>query len=612
MNIYSLGISAFYHDSAAALLKDGIIVAAAQEERFSRVKQDSRFPSAAIRFCIDRAGIDIDDIDGIFYYEDPKQKFGRLMSTYASFGLRACLPFTRDMPNWLVSKLHIGKRIEDELKLHFGVASVPPVKCVAHHESHAASAFFASPFEKAGVLCIDGVGEQATTSAWIGNGATLESLWQVNFPHSLGLLSSAFTYYCGFKVDSGEYKLMGLAPYGVPRFVDKIQDHLIDIKADGSFWLNMDYFDFALGETMINERFEKLFGGPRREPEGEITEREFDLAASVQVVLEEAVVRLARSLRHETGVGRLCMAGGVALNCVSNGRLLKEGLFDDIWVQPASGDSGGALGAAYIGWFTHLHGNRSNATSDVMQGTYLGSEYSNAQVLDELSAAGASYTVLPPEEIAGVVAQAISEGNVVGWFQGRMEFGPRSLGARSILGDARNKDMQSVMNLKIKNRESFRPFAPAVLLEHASDWFDLDVPSPYMLFVVPVAQRKRLIATDHEAEKTGIEKLKVARSVIPAVTHVDYSARVQTVEKRVNPLFHELIERFRQITGCPVIVNTSFNVRGEPIVESPLDAYKCFMRTEMDCLAIGGVFMKKSDQPQWREACDWKEQYALD
>ncbi|PNE59973.1 hypothetical protein A8H39_00635 [Paraburkholderia fungorum] len=612
MTRYVLGLSAYYHDSAAALLRDGELIAAAQEERFTRIKQDSSFPSSATAFCLSHAGIDLTDVEAVYYYEEPRLKFRRLLSTYTTFGLRGFARFAQDIPVWLMDKLHVVRKIHRELSNLARDKAVPPIYCVPHHESHAASAFYASPFSESAVLCIDGVGELATTSCWIGRGNALRPVWSINFPHSLGLLYSAFTYFCGFKVDSGEYKLMGLAPYGQPTYAKLIMDHLIDVKSDGSFWLNMEYFDYAIGKTMITSKFEELFGGLPRRAEETITEREFDLAASIQHVLEETVLKIARSVRTETGQRNLCLAGGVALNCVSNGKILKSGVFDSVWAQPASGDCGGALGAAYAGWFSRMGQPRSQTDHDGMSGAYVGSSYPDdqaAQILDEL---GAIYETAAMSDLPTIVAQLISQGNVVGWFQGRMEYGPRSLGSRSILGDPRNPDMQSVMNLKIKNRESFRPFAPAVLAEHASDWFEIDGASPYMLFVVPVAEGHRKDVTAEEEGKSGIDKLKVARSSIPAVTHVDFSARVQTVDDRSNPLFYSLISAFHRITGCPVLVNTSFNVRGEPIVESPSDAYRCFMRTAMDYLVIGSHIVRKTSQPAWEEALDWKEEFQLD
>jgi carbamoyltransferase len=613
MTSYIVGLSAYYHDSAVALLKDGKIVAAVQEERFSRVKQDKCFPAQALMFCLNKAGITIDEVEAIYYYENPRKKLQRIASTYLNFGLRGYRSFISDMPAWLTRKVHVKRTVNRELHQLFGKqVPLPPIDYIDHHESHAASAFFPSPFTQAAVLCLDGVGEWATTSAWVAEGNSLTPVWDIRFPHSLGLLYSAITYFCGFKVDSGEYKVMGLAPYGKPNYYQTIVDHLIDVKPDGSFWLNMDYFDYAVGDSMTNARMEQLFGGPRRAPESQITQREFDLAASVQLVLEETLLRLATSLRRETGQKNLCLAGGVALNCVANGKLMEAGIFDNIWVQPAAGDSGAALGAALAGWHLRKQMPRLLRSGDDMRSTLLGSSYSDVEVEAALQSLGAVYTRTPDAQLSEQVAELLAQGNVVGWFQGRMEFGPRSLGARSILGDARSKTMQSAMNLKIKNRESFRPFAPAVLEEHAHQWFKLDKPSPYMLFVVGVQDDKRTVPAAVEAELQGIELLKCIRSSIPAVTHVDFSARVQTVGKDANPRFRQLLEAFYAKTGCPVLVNTSFNVRGEPIVESPHNAYLCFMRTEMDYLVLGTYILRKSDQPALLKDANWREHFVLD
>ncbi|GAA4356717.1 carbamoyltransferase [Variovorax defluvii] len=588
-------------------------MAAAQEERFSRVKHDPRFPVHALRYCLREAGITLDQVDSLYYYENPGRKLGRIVSTCFNFGLQGFRTFVTDLPDWLTSKVHVRQNLRRDLAAHFGDAwSHPQIDYIDHHESHAASAFFPSPFQEAAVLCIDGVGEWATTSAWTGSRNTLQPLWEVRFPHSLGLLYSAMTWFCGFKVDSGEYKLMGLAPYGKPRFVQVILDHLIEIQADGSFWLNMEYFDYAVGNCMVSDKFSRLFGGPRREPEGAITRREFDLAASIQEVLELAILRLARSTRDRTGLRHLCLAGGVALNCVANGKLLAQKLFDDIWIQPAAGDSGAALGAALAGWHMRQQQPRATAALDRMQSSLLGPSYTDAEIDTALRTQRAVFSRLSDAQLCPTVAQLLAQGHVVGWFQGRMEFGPRSLGARSILGDPRNPAMQSVMNLKIKNRESFRPFAPAVLEEHAHGWFQIDGPSPYMLFVVGVQDAHRLSATPEEQMLDGIDRLKCVRSAIPAVTHVDYSARVQTVGRSAIPRFRELLEQFHQQTNCPVLVNTSFNVRGEPIVESPSQAYLCFMRTQMDYLVLGNFLLRKSEQPALTEVTDWREEFALD
>lgn len=614
LNAYILGLSCGYHDSAACLLRNGEIIAAAQEERFTRIKQDARFPQNAIRYCLREADVDLNAINTVYYYENPDKKFDRIIQTYLNFGLHGLKSFAQEVPDWLLNKRHVKRTLQGEFQQLFPSSgeSSPHLEYIDHHESHAASAFFPSSFQQAAVLCVDGVGEWATTSAWIGSDNRLTPLWEIRFPHSLGLLYSAITYFCGFKVDSGEYKLMGLAPYGRPLYVQQIREHLIDVKEDGGFWLNMDYFDYAVGDSMISEKFGTLFGGPRREPEGMITRREFDLAASIQVVLEDTLLRLARTLRKQSGMRNLCMAGGVALNCVANGKLLASGIFDQIWVQPASGDAGGALGAALAGWHRREQAPRLSQSGDRMHATLLGPSYGDAEVAARLRDLGVVSTRLDDSELCPHVAQLLTQGNVVGWFQGRMEFGPRALGSRSILGDARNRDMQSVMNLKIKNRESFRPFAPVVLEEHVSEWFNIDRDSPYMLFVVDVQQQKRRQTSAEEQLLEGIELLKCIRSEVPAVTHVDYSARVQTVGANANPRLRELLQAFHAQTGCPVLVNTSFNVRGEPIVESPANAYLCFMRTQMDYLVIGNYLIKKSDQPVSVEQGDWREEFALD
>ncbi|MFN8771047.1 MAG: carbamoyltransferase [Neisseriaceae bacterium] len=608
MKNYILGISCFYHDSAAVLLVDGRIIAAVHEERFSRIKHDKRFPVNAIRFCLEKAEISISNIREIFYYENPKLKFNRILATYLNFGVKGIKSVGKDIPNWIIRKVHVKSNIRKLLKREFKCwDNTTQVIYVNHHESHACSGFFPSPYEEAAVLCIDGVGEWATTSAWYGKGNNITQLWEIKFPHSIGLLYSAITYFCGFKVDSGEYKLMGLAPYGKPIYSSIIKEKLINIESNGRYILNMEYFDFAVGNEIISKKMEKLFGGPKREPESNITQREFDLAASIQVVLEEVVYLLAKNIRELTGSQNLCMAGGVALNCVSNGKLALSNLFKSIWVQPASGDSGGALGAALYGWFK-LKDRLRVPKLNTMSGCYLGSSYSNDQVKEYLDSLGAIY--YKRGNIIKDAAKLIEQGNVIGWFQGRMEYGPRSLGSRSIIGDARNIQMQSMMNLKIKKRESFRPFAPAVLLEHAKDWFNIKEPSPYMLFVYQIKETRKLHTEDEE--KVGIDKLKVCRSIIPAVTHIDYSARVQTVTKEENHKFYDLINEFYKLTGCPMIINTSFNVRGEPIVESIEDAYTCFMRTAMDILIIEDYILYKSEQPKWNEKINWRTQYTLD
>ncbi len=610
---YVIGISFGYHDSAVAIVRDGEIIAAAQEERFTRVRHDASFPVNALRYCLREAGISLAQAAGLFYYENPVKKLGRIVSTYLGFGPRGYSSFIADLPEWLTRKVFVKRLIRNELEMAFGDRSrIPPVHYIDHHASHASSAFFPSPFSEAAVLCVDGVGEWATTSAWVGEGNRLHPVWEIRFPHSLGLLYSAMTYFCGFKVDSGEYKVMGLAPYGEPIYYDKIVEHLIDLKPDGSFRLNMAYFDYAVGDCMITDKFEQLFGGPRRQPEGVLTKREFDLAASVQRVLEEAMLRIGRSLSRQTGQRNLCMAGGVALNCVANGKLLGERVFDRIWVQPAAGDAGGALGAALAGWHMEMGHARAAGVADPMKSTLLGTSYVNAEIEVALDGHGAVYEKLSDAALPERVADLLAQGNVIGWFQGRMEFGPRALGARSIIGDPRNSTMQSVMNLKIKNRESFRPFAPAVLEEHAHEWFELDAESPYMLFVVDVQPAQRSPVSPSERSLTGIDLLNCVRSTIPAVTHVDYSARVQTVGRDANPRFRQLLESFHRKTNCPVLVNTSFNVRGEPIVETPSNAYVCFMRTQMDYLVVGNYLLRKADQPALEEVGNWRTEFSLD
>lgn len=611
---YSLGISAYYHDSAAALLRDGEIIAAAQEERFSRKKHDARFPEQALRYCLDEAGIGVTELAEVVFYDKPLVKFERLLETYLAFTPRGFRSFLAAMPVWLKDKLYLKTTLKRELaKLgNCQEADLPPLLFTEHHESHAASAFFPSPFERAAVLCLDGVGEWATTSAWRGEGAKLSPLWEIDFPHSLGLLYSAFTYFCGFKVNSGEYKLMGLAPYGEPRFVATLYQHLLDLREDGSFRLNMEYFNYCTGLTMTNRRFADLFGGPPRAPESPLTQREMDLAASVQVVTEEVVLRLARSLHQETGEKTLCLAGGVALNCVANGRLLREGPFEDIWIQPAAGDAGGALGAPLAVWHGMHQQPRQVVKGDRMHGTYLGPRFSESQAQEALSAAGAVFSHLEDAALFARLAELLEAGNVIGWFQGRMEFGPRALGGRSIIGDPRNQRMQSVMNLKIKYRESFRPFAPSVLAEQVGEYFELDRPSPYMLLVAAVQEGLRIPMSAEQQALFGIEKLNVPRSSLPAVTHVDYSARIQTVHRETNPRYHALLAAFRERTGCGVLVNTSFNVRGEPIVCTPEDAYRCFMRTEMDYLVVDNLLLAKRDQPAVEKDESWQQAFELD
>ena len=593
-----LGVSAFYHDSAATVVRDGHIIAAAQEERFSRIKHDASFPTQAILSCLDEAGVTLTDVTHVTFYDKPFIKFERLLETYFSYAPRGFRSFLAAMPIWLKEKLFLKTVIRRELSAlsQLPEKSLPPLLFGEHHHSHAASAFYPSPFEEAAVLCMDGVGEWATTSVWLGKGNALVPLWEIHFPHSLGLLYSAFTQYAGFKVNSGEYKLMGLAPYGSPRYVSQIYEELIDVKPDGTFRLNLDYFDFPAGLRMINQRFCKLFGGPAREPESKITQKEMDIAASIQVVTEEIVLQLARTIAGELGQTRLCLAGGVALNCVANGRLLREGPFDDIWIQPASGDAGGALGAALATHYEYLGNHRAPSEQDPMRGAYLGPSFSNDAIATALDGLKAVYSKHDDDTLLPLVAREISEGQVIGWFSDAMEFGPRALGARSILADPRSTHMQTTLNLKVKQRESFRPFAPAVLKERAADWFELDRDSPYMMLVATVADHQQT-NTPADEGTFGIDLLKQIRSTIPAVTHVDYSARVQTVDDDTNPRFHQLLTEFEAITDCPVLINTSFNVRGEPIVHSPKDAYRCFMNTGIDRLVIGNYLLKKEDQP---------------
>ena len=612
MNI--LGLSAYYHDSAAALVRDGVIVAAAQEERFSRKKHDARFPEGAINSCLTEGGITLADIDEVVFYDKPLVKFERLLETYLTYAPRGFRSFVAAMPVWLKEKLYLKATLKRQLAELGGltVKELPTLLFAEHHQSHAASAFFPSPFEKAAVLCLDGVGEWATTSVWLGDGQTLTPQWELDFPHSLGMLYSAFTYYTGFRVNSGEYKLMGLAPYGEPKYVDLILEHLIDLKDDGTFRLNMDYFNYATGLTMTNKRFAKLFGAPARTAETDIAQREMDIARSIQEVTEEVVLRLARTIHKELGVEYLCLAGGVALNCVANGRILREGPFKDIWIQPAAGDAGGALGAALIAWHEYHDQPRQVNGHDAMQGSYLGPRYKDEEIRTQLDAQGAVYEELDDASLSDRLSAVLADEKVAGWFQGRMEFGPRSLGGRSIIGDPRSAKMQSVMNLKIKYRESFRPFAPAVLAEDVSEYFDLDRPSPYMLIVAPVKESLRTPMTTEQQQLFGIEKLNVPRSQIPAITHVDYSARVQTVHAQSNPKFHALLEKFKERTGCSVLVNTSFNVRGEPIVCTPEDAYRCFMRTEMDYLVVENFLLAKTEQPAVEKDDAWKQEFELD
>ena len=591
-----LGISAFYHDSAAALLEDGRIVAAAQEERFTRKKHDARFPLHAIRYCLAEGGIAVGDLDRVVFYDKPFVKFERLLETYLSFAPRGYKTFRMAIPLWLREKLFLKDLLLKELRKISGSGEWNEELLFSeHHLSHAASAFFPSPFDEAIVLTMDGVGEWATTSAAIGKGNSLEVQKEIHFPHSLGFLYSAFTYYTGFKVNSGEYKLMGLAPYGEPKYKDKILEHLIDVKADGSFRLNMGYFDFCTGLTMTSQRFHDLFGGPPRKPDQLLTPYHMDLAASIQAVTEEIVLRLTRSLCEETGIRNLCLAGGVALNCVANGKVLRDACCDRIWIQPAAGDAGGALGAALAGYHLQL-GRARTANGDAMKGSFLGPAFTQREIEDRLTRSGARFEVLADSALIATGAEDLARSKALGWFQGRMEFGPRALGNRSILGDPRSPGMQKTLNLKIKYRESFRPFAPSVLRERVSDWFELDCDSPYMLLVADVVRSRRREMTREEKQLFGIDKLNVPRSEIPAVTHVDYSARVQTVHEDTNPRYHALLSAFERKTGCPVLVNTSFNVRGEPIVCTPEDAFRCFMGSELDALAAGNCYLRKDSQ----------------
>ena len=612
--MYVLGISAYYHDSAACLLRDGEIIAALQEERFTRKNHDAGFPCYAIQYCLEEAGISAKQLDNIIFYEKPFLKFERLLETYLAFAPTGFKSFLKAMPVWLKDKLFqksaiikalgetLGKDIKWKDRLLFS----------EHHLSHAASAFYPSPFESAAVLTLDGVGEWTTTSLAVGKGRELRVLKEIHFPHSLGLLYSAFTYYTGFKVNSGEYKVMGLAPYGEPCYADLIREKLVYIAEDGSFQLDMSYFDYATGLTMTNKKFNALFGGPPRNPESELSQRDMDLAASVQKVTEDIVVDLAKSIAKETGERNLCLAGGVALNCVVNGILLRKRIFENIWVQPAAGDAGGALGAALSAWYLH-HGNERTVFKgrDAMKGAYLGPEFSDNEIQNELNACNAIFEKLSEADLINEVAIALTKGKAIGWMQGRMEFGPRALGARSIIADPRSPLMQKQLNLKVKNRESFRPFAPSVLRENVNEWFEHCSDSPYMLLVADIKRDKRRAIKKEENTVSGLEKLKVNRSSVPAITHVDYSARIQTVHKETNPRYHAVITKFKEKTGCPLIVNTSFNVRGEPIICTPADAFRCFMGTELDVLALGNYLLIKEDQNE-KQKVHYLEQYELD
>jgi len=634
-----LGVSAFYHDSAACLVIDGEIVAAAQEERFTRIKHDHRFPISAARYCLSEANLTASQLDYVGFYDKPLLKFDRLLETYLDYSPSGFSSFLKSMPLWMREKLWMPDLIRTELAKADGEDDERKAKKLGkkfewkllfgdHHESHAASAFYPSPFEEAAILTIDGVGEWATSSIGVGKGNDISLLKELRYPDSLGLLYSAFTYYTGFKVNSGEYKVMGLAPYGEPKFVDAIKNNLLEVRDDGSLRMNHDYFSYSQGLRMTNRAFDKVFGGPPRKPESKLTQREMDLARSIQVITEEVMLKMSNYARQETGMKHLCLAGGVALNCVANGRVLKEVPFDDIWIQPAAGDAGGSLGIALAIWHRYLNQPRVSPEhigawqpastqglapyADGMKGSYLGPRDTEESIESFLKSQSAPYQKYSLNELVVVVADLLAAGKVIGLHQGRMEFGPRALGGRSIIGDPRSPEMQALMNLKIKYRESFRPFAPSVLREHVSEWFDLETDSPYMLLVAEVKETKRRLMTEVEQSLWGIEKLNVKRSDIPAVTHVDYTARVQTVRRETNPVYWEIIEAFRAKTGCPVIVNTSFNVRGEPIVCSPADSYRCFMRTEMDYLVLENCVLDKKSQPQFSEKTDWRKEFALD
>jgi len=606
MSCNVLGISAFYHDSSATIIRDGEIIAAVQEERFSRKKHDSSFPANAVRYCLREAGLSVQNLDLVAFYDNPRKKMERLLFTHAFFAPKGARNFLKAVPMWLTEKFWIEALIRKELGANVAVV------CFDHHESHAASAFFPSPYDRAAFLTADGVGEWATSSYGVGLDNRIEILAEIRFPHSLGLLYSTFTAFLGFKVNSGEYKVMGLAPYGEPKFVRDILEKMVDLRADGSFALNMEYFDYCTQNRMFSPRMTELFGPPRR-PEEPLSQREMDLARSVQEVCEESVLRMARRVKEETGEKYLCLAGGVALNCVANGKLLRSRVFDDIWIQPAASDAGGSLGAAFLGYYKRLNGRaKVKNFQDIQKGSYLGPSYSNEDIKACLNQCGAIYHYLDDKALVDRIADEIACEKIVGWFNGRLEFGPRALGARSILGDARSPAMQKKMNLKIKFRESFRPFAPSVLAEKAGEWFDIDRPSPYMLLVTGVCKEKRRLLTEEEKKLKGLDLLNTVRSYVPAVTHVDYSARVQTVTRERNGLYYEVVRRFYEKTGCPVIVNTSFNVRGEPLVESPHDAYRCFMRTDIDVLAVGNFVLLKEEQPPYKDSGDWRKEFELD
>jgi len=604
---YILGISAYYHDSAACILRNGEIIAAAQEERFTRKKHDQNFPSNAITYCLAEANINSKDLDIVAFYDKPFLKFERILETYLAFSPRGISSFLKAIPLWIKKKIWIKELIRDELN-YAGEIIFPE-----HHASHAASAFYTSPFNESAFITMDGVGEWSTTSYGIGNGNKMEMLADIKFPHSLGLLYSAITYYTGFRVNSGEYKVMGLAPYGEPKFKDLIYNHLIDVKKDGSFVMDMSYFNYSVGLRMTTNKFNNLFGGPPRKPESDLTQKEMDIARSIQEVTEEIVMKMAKHVRKTTGMNYLCLAGGVALNCVSNGKLLRSGLFKDIYIQPAAGDAGGALGCALIAWYQYLGNKRKvDGKNDFMKGAYLGPEFSNNEIKDYLDKKGYIYQKLEDKDLPEKISDLIADQKVIGWFQGRMEFGPRALGGRTIIGDARSSKTQKTINLKIKYRESFRPFAPSVREENISEYFDIDRPSPYMLLVTSVHKDKQLKMTKKQENYFGLKKLNIVRSEIPAVTHVDYSARIQSVNKKTNPRYHKMLTKFNDKYGCAVIVNTSFNVRGEPIVCTPKDAYLCFMRTEMDYLILNNYLLTKSEQKPLNNDTDWLNEFELD
>ena len=605
--MYILGISAFYHDSAVCLIEDGEIIFAAQEERYTRKKHDSSFPINAIRDCFINSGITAENVDYVAFYDKPFLKFERILETYLAYAPLGIRSFLMAMPLWIRKKLWIKELIRNELN-YDNIIIFPE-----HHMSHAASGFFASPYQEAAFLTMDGVGEWATTSYGTGKGNEVQMLAEIQFPHSLGLLYSAFTYYTGCRVNSGEYKVMGLAPYGEPKYKDLILENLIDVQDDGSFKMNMDYFNYCAGLTMTSRKFHKLFGGPPRKPESNLTQKEMDLARSVQEVTEEIVLKMARHVKKETGMDYLCLAGGVALNCVANGKLLRSGLFDDIWIQPAAGDAGGALGCALFTWYQYLGNSRkADNRTDFMKGAYLGPQFQNDTIESFLNQNSYPYIKLNDGEISEKIADLISDAKVIGWFQGKMEFGPRALGARSIIGDARSSEMQKTMNLKIKHRESFRPFAPSIMAEHISDYFEIDRASPYMLLVANIREEKQISMTEEQKSYFGLEKLNVVRSEVPAITHVDYSARIQSVNQETNPIYHQMLTKFYERYGCSVIVNTSFNVRGEPIVCTPEDAYLCFMRTEMDYLIMGNYLLDKTEQRPLKKDSEWRKEFELD